>query len=141
MPSQRPAASSAAQPVTNSAVRLYDSLEAHNDRGTVESTVKRPNHHGDVTIAINCDAFQEEAPAWTTFSDAHSVVMAPVRLLATQSITLAAPRLASAEQPASKVIDMRQLHAASPADSSHRATSTAASAEQPASECHVIRQC
>ena len=98
------------------------------------STVKHPNHHGDVTIAINCDAFQEEAPAWTTFSDAHRVVIAPVRLLATQSITLAAPRLASAEQPASKVTDMRQLHAPSPADSSHRATSTAASAEQPASE-------
>ena len=54
----------------------------------VESTVKRPNHHGDVTVAINCDAFRKEAPAWTTFSDAHRVVIAPVRLLAAQSITL-----------------------------------------------------
>ena len=46
----------------------------------VLSTVCKPAKHGDMTIAINCCTFQDETPAWTTFSDAHDVVIAKVML-------------------------------------------------------------
>ena len=50
----------------------------------VKSTIRRNCKHGDVTIAINCKAFQEESPKWTTFSDAHDIVIASVSLPAMQ---------------------------------------------------------
>ena len=46
----------------------------------VHSTMLGKPKHGDLTIAINCQACQEETPDWTTFSDAHDVVITPVRL-------------------------------------------------------------
>ena len=45
---------------------------------------------GDLTIAINCQAYQEETPEWTTFSDAHDVVITPVRLPEIQELLLEA---------------------------------------------------
>ena len=52
----------------------------------VQSTSLGNCKHGDLTISINCQAFQEETADWTTFSDAHDVVIAPVRLLGLQEL-------------------------------------------------------
>ena len=64
--------------------KLYLSENLPNDvRPTValvQSTICKPAKHGDVTIAINCCTFQDETPPWTTFSDAHDVVIAKVML-------------------------------------------------------------
>ena len=65
----------------------------------VQSTMLGNAKHGDLTIAINCQAFQEETPDWTTFSDAHDVVITPVRLPGIQEL----PPSESAEQPPTKV--------------------------------------
>ena len=53
----------------------------------VWSTMLRKRKHGDHIIAINCEAYQEEGPDWTTFSDSHDVVLAPVRLRAMTTIS------------------------------------------------------
>jgi hypothetical protein len=64
----------------------------------VKSTMARVCQHGDITIAINCKAFQEEAPE-LTFSDAHDVVIAAVSLPGIQVSTPVLQPLVSAEQP------------------------------------------
>ena len=46
----------------------------------VQSTMLGNAKQGDLTIAINFQAFQEETPDWTTFSDAHDVVITPCAL-------------------------------------------------------------
>ena len=70
--------------LTQSQWKLYLSENLPNDvRPTValvQSTICKPAKHGDMTIAINCCTFQDETPAWTTFSDAHDVVIAKVML-------------------------------------------------------------
>ena len=67
----------------------------------VKSTICGTAAHGDVTVAVNCQAFQEETPDWTTFSDAHNIVIANVALPTVPSKSIAdVPASSSAEQPA-----------------------------------------
>ena len=101
----------------------------------VKAATFRENLHGDVTMASNGEACQEEAPDWTTFSDAHNVVMALVRLLAGQTHLSTNPRAASAEQLArleEENVAKAQPQVASSADLPALPMSTVASAEQPA---------
>ena len=68
----------------------------------VRSTMLRECKHGDVTIAINCQAFQVEGPDWTKFSNPHDVVIPLVCLEATHTSTPEPQVGASAVQPATQ---------------------------------------
>ena len=107
----------------------------------MKSTALREcRHGGDVTIAINCQAFQVEGPDWTKFSDAHDVVIAPVCLEAIHTSTPEPQVGASAVQPATQA-SVQSAKQVADQRAAERATGhnvhTAVSAEQPAKQDNV----